>query len=250
MESNSLRESRVVWSFWIACGLAATGGVAPILLATGGTNRIAGAVIPFAVAAVALAIAALTYHQGRPIATALYFVAGLALVYGMLLVIAVPLRLAVVGTCPALPAACTAGFERPFTTGEGSGLAIAIAMGTLSILVGFFGLLMLYRIKPHTEWTPPARIERPAPAPVAPAATEPAPTPEPGPVAVTPAQTAPEPAVAAPAPDAPVVEAPVKRQRKPRAKRPPKPVAELPAPEERLELPAPDQPLELPAPES
>ena len=251
MDSNSLRESRVVWSFWIACGLAVTGGLAPFVFALGGTNRIAGAIIPFAVAAIALGAAALTYHQGRQIATALYFVAGIALVYAMLSLIAVPLRLAVVGTCPAPPAACPTGFEHPFTTGEGSGFAIGIAMGTLAILVGFFGLLMLYRIRTQPSWTAPTRIERAEVAPVTPIATEPAPTALPEPETVAPMKLADAPATATAAESiapGPVV-AP-KPPRKPRAKRTPKPPAELPAPAERPELPAPEERLELPAPDS
>jgi hypothetical protein len=248
MDSQSNRETRVLWSFWLACGLAATGGIAPLLLAAGGPNRIAGAVIPFAVAAIAMAANALTYHQGRPLATALYFVAGIALVYGMLSIIAVPLRLAVVGTCPPAPAICPAGFERPFTTGEGSGLAIGIAMGTLAILVGFFGLLMLFRIRPQISAPPPTRRDAVAvtapPAPVETAAPmketvepevlrppepeQPEPAPQPEPAA----------AVAAPTP---------KPARKPRAKRAPKPQAELAAPQAPLELAAPEEPLELPS---
>ena len=140
----------MLWSFWVACGLAVTGAILPLLLAIGGTNRISAAAIPFGVAAMALAAAALLYDRGRPLATALYFIAGLALVYGMLTMIALPLRLAVIGTCDPAPAICSAGFEQPMSPGENSGLAIGVAMGTLAILVGFFGLLMLFRIRPHT----------------------------------------------------------------------------------------------------
>src|SRR5467141_973007 len=144
MDSISQREPRVLWSFWIACALALTGGILPLILAAGGTNRIAGAAIPFGIAAMAFAVAALIYQRGRPLATSLYFLAGIALVYGMLSMIAVPLRLAVLGTCDPAPSVCAPGFERPLSGGEDSGLAIGIAMGTLAILVGFFGLLMLF----------------------------------------------------------------------------------------------------------
>lgn len=233
----------MVWSFWIACGLAVTGGILPLLLGASGTNRIAGAAIPFGVAAMALAAAALLYRQGRPLATALYFVAGMALVYGMLTMIAVPLRLAVIGTCDPAPAICPAGFERPMTGGEDSGLAIGVAMGTLAILVGFFGLLMLFRLRPQVASPPPTRIEKPwVPA----AAETPAPAvaePEPPPTAV--AMPAVETSVAA-AGDSSVAAA--KPVRKTRAKRAPKPQGELAAPVEPLELAAPEEPLELPAP--
>jgi len=242
MDAISRGEPRVLWSFWIACGLAVTGGILPLLLAAGGTNRIAGAAIPFGVAAIALAATALLYHQGRPLATALYFIAGMALVYGMLTMIAVPLRLAVIGTCDPAPAICPAGFERPMGAGEDSGLAIGVAMGTLAILVGFFGLLMLFRLRPQTATPPPVRIEKPW-VPPAPAAAES----EPAAAAVTaPSSETPPPTPEVAPGDA--AAAPSKPARKPRAKRAPKPPAELAAPAERLELTAPEEPLELPAP--
>ena len=246
MDPISRGEPRVVWSFWIACGLAVTGGILPLLLGAGGTNRIAGAAIPFGVAAMALAAAALLYKQGRPLATALYFVAGMALVYGMLTMIAVPLRLAVIGTCDPAPAVCLAGFERPMTGGEDTGLAIGVAMGTLAILVGFFGLLMLFRIRPQAATPPPTRIEKPWAPPAAEPTAAAVAEPEPAATVVAPMADSPAatPEVAAAAGTAP----PPKPARKPRPKREPKPPPELPAPEERLELAAPEEPLELPAP--
>ncbi|HEX3507292.1 MAG TPA: hypothetical protein VHW94_02770 [Candidatus Dormibacteraeota bacterium] len=250
MDTNSQRELRVLWSFWIACGLAVTGAILPLLLAAGGTNRIAGAAVPFGVAAIALAVTALLYHQGRPLATALYFIAGLALVYGMLSMIAVPLRLAVIGTCDPAPAICTSGFEPPMSGGEDSGLAIGVAMGTLAILVGFFGLLMLYRIRPQTTQAPPTRIARPWVPPATDAAAsssaDPAPAPavaESAPVAAAAPTEAPS---LAPVDAAAAAPKPARRARVKRAK----PQAELAAPVEPLELAAPEEPLELPAPTS
>jgi hypothetical protein len=150
------RNPRVQWSFWISAGLAVTGGIAPLLLAVGGPNRIGGVAIPFAVAAGAMAVNALMYRQGRPLATLLYFIAGLAIVYGMLFMVSTPLRLAVVGVCPASPAPCPAGLERPFSSGESTGLSVGIAFGVLAILVGFFGLLTLYRVRPKPPNSPSA----------------------------------------------------------------------------------------------
>ena len=236
----------MLWSFWVACGLAVTGAILPLLLGLGGTSRIAGAAIPFGVAAIALAAAALLYGQGRPLATALYFVAGIALVYGMLSMIAVPLRLAVLGTCDPAPAICAAGFERPLSVGESSGLAIGVAMGTLAILVGFFGLLMLFRLRPPAATPPPTRIEKPWAPPAT--GTSPAAVAEPKPEPA--AALSSESTVAAPPAVADSAAAPPNPARKPRAKRAPKPLAELAAPAEPLELAAPQEPLELPAPPS
>src|SRR5437879_9388517 len=166
-----------MWAFGIAAGLAVIGALAPLAFTVGGHTRISGVAIPFGVAAVALAINAVTYHQGRTVAVAVYFVAGLAVVYGILAMLAIPLRLAVVGTCPAAPAHCPAGFEPPLTSGENSGLGTATFCGILAIFIGFYGLVALYRrsrsagtgIEPRA-WpaTPPISpaqpVEAPAPA--------------------------------------------------------------------------------------
>jgi hypothetical protein len=167
------KDARVLWSYWLAFGLAVTGGVAPLVLASGGPNRLAGAIIPYLVAAGASAANALMYRRSKSLATALYFLAGVAIVYGMLLMFAVPLRLAVTGTCPDPPAVCPPGLERGFSSGETTGFTLAVLMGILSILAGFLGLMLLYRRKP--KWLPtssppmerviPAR-NQPTPAPV------------------------------------------------------------------------------------
>lgn len=248
MDAIPRPEARVLWSFWIACGLALTGGILPFLLAAGGTNRIAGAAIPFGVAAMAFAAAALLYERGRPLATSLYFVAGIALVYGILFMIAVPLKLAVVGTCSPAPAICGSGLERPMSGGEESGLAIGIAMGMLAILVGFFGLQNLFRMGRQVAPVPPVRRETRHWVPP-PEVTPPPATPEPEPAtfaAPSHRSDSNEPAAQA----IPVLDEPAKLVRKPRARRAPRPAPELVAPAEPLELAAPEEPLELPAPSS
>jgi hypothetical protein len=156
------KDARVLWSYWLAFGLAVTGGLAPLLLASGGPDRLAGAIIPYLVAAGASAANALLYRRSKSLATALYFLAGVAIVYGMLLMFAVPLRLAVTGTCPDPPAVCPPGLERGFSSGETTGFTLAILMGILSILAGFFGLMLLYRRRPKWTATPP--MERVIPA--------------------------------------------------------------------------------------
>src|ERR1700682_635002 len=161
--NSTAQERRVMWAFWIACGLAVVGGVAPFLLG-GGANRISGVALPFAVAAVALGACAIFYLQGKPVATGLYFVASLAIVYGILYMVAVPLRLAVVGTCPPDPASCLVGYERPLTGGESTSLGFSAGMGIVSVLTGFFGLTMLYHLLPVSPpETPPTRRVAPVP---------------------------------------------------------------------------------------
>jgi hypothetical protein len=232
MDSNP--EPRVLWSFWIACGLATTGAIAPLVLANGDLGRAAGVAIPFAIAAIVLAAMALTYPQGRSFVTALYILAWIAIVYGILRLIAVPLQEAVTGLCPV--GDCTAGISHPFGTNETVAITVGILTGALALQVGLFGLRALYRSErkhgtasysspPPTRVIPPARSVTHVPPP----ADEPIPA--------SPSS------VAAPAPD-PVTTQPA---RKPRAKRTRKPAVE-PAPQaEQAELPAHEEPPELPA---
>jgi hypothetical protein len=174
--------------------------------------------IPFAVAAILLAASALLHAQGRPITTLLYFLASLAIVYGMLAILTLPLRLAVIGTCPPAPAACTSGLERPMTSGESTALGLTIGLGIVAILTGFFALVTLYRrVAPGSPASIPP-IRRIAPV-IPKAATETAAPKTAVPPLAPPAEGEPD-----RAPETP----------------------ELPAPVEALELAAPVEPLELP----
>ena len=214
----SQSEQRVPWAFWFACGLSAVAGLVPLVFG-GGSNRIGGVLIPFAVAAVLLAACALLYTQGRPIPTLLYFLASLAIVYGILAMLTLPLRLAVIGTCPPEPAACTAGLERPMTSGESTALGLTVGLGIVAILTGFFALVTLYRrLAPPPPPTPPARRIAP----------------------VTP-RTSTETVVAETEAAAPPLTKPVEAEPESVPETP-----ELPPPAEALELAAPVEPLELP----
>jgi len=259
VEQDVIKVQRAMWAFWIAAALAAIGAVAPLSFSIGAHSRLQWVIVPFGIAAVVLGINAVMYHQGRPLAATLYFVAGLAIVYGILAMVAVPLRLAVVGTCPPAPARCPLGYEQPMTSAENSGLALASFCGVLAIFVGFYGLLMLYRrlgarprqsvLWPAKRPAEPARAAEvaPAAAPVVAAPVEAAPAPvEAAPVEAAPVEAAPvEPTPAPPAPRAP------RSRTRPRAKATPKAAEkpkELPAPEEPKELPAPAETEELPPP--
>jgi hypothetical protein len=266
MDQKVIRDPRVMWAFWIAAAIAAIGAVAPLSFSIGGHSRLQGVIVPFGIAAVALGVNAVMYHQGRSLAATLYFIAGLAIVYGILAMVAVPLRLAVIGTCPPQPANCPLGFEQPMTSAENSGLGLASFCGVLAVFIGFYGLLMLYRrlgagarprrgllwpAKPPAQPAPAAEIP---PAPVAPAPA--------APVAATPVaedHAAPAPEEAAIVEAAPVAEAPAptapraaRTRTRPTVKARPRIVAqepkELEAPDEPKELPAPAEPKELPPP--
>jgi hypothetical protein len=230
-----------MWAFWIAAGLAAIGALAPLAFSAGAHSRLGGVTVPFGVAVAALAVAAVIYQQGRTVAVSLYFVAGLAIVYGILAMLAVPLRLAVVGTCPAAPAHCPTGFEPPLTSGENSGLGTATFCGILAIFIGFYGLVMLYR-RHRAVRTGPDPTVWPAQPPAQPAlVAEAAAVAEPVPAAP------PEPAPAVPAAaDPPPTPAPKPAARAARKRAT---AASMPPPDGELkELPAPEEPKELPPP--
>ncbi len=141
-------------AFWAAAGMAAVGGIGPLIAAAGHTNRLAGIVVPFLAAAGANAALALLYRRGRSFTALVYFIGGLAIAYGLLLVLAIPLRIAVEGSCPAAPQRCAAGQELQLSSVESLGLSIAVAFGVLALLTGFFGLLALYRHKPGATHGP------------------------------------------------------------------------------------------------
>ena len=271
MDQKVIRDPRVMWAFWISAAIAAIGAVAPLSFSIGGHSRLQGVIVPFGIAAVALGVNAVMYHQGRSLAATLYFIAGLAIVYGILAMVAVPLRLAVVGTCPPEPAKCPLGFEAPMTSAENSGLGLASFCGVLAIFIGFYGLMMLYRrlgtgarprrglLWPAKPPAQPAPATEVAAAPAAPAAAAPIaamPVVEAPPVTAPAEATPPEPTpiAEAPTPVAPPAAAPrVARTRtRPTATARPRVVVnepkELEAPDEPKELPAPAEPKELPPP--
>jgi hypothetical protein len=245
MDRTAYRDSRVLWSFWLACGLAATGAAVPLVLAAG-DDSISGVAIPYGVAAIAMAANALTYPRGKSMATALYVVAWIAVVYGILRMIAVPLQMAVIGTCPASGIVCGPGFSHPFTGGESAGIVVGILAGALALQVGFFGLRALYR-RPRNQ---PAAASAIATAPptrvVPPHKTAPSP---PLPIGPAPDAAAGSSAAQLPIADQPEAAGPATAPvavKKPRTKRPPKPVAELAPPPEPPELPPHPEPAELP----
>ena len=232
MDSNSNLESRVLWSFWVACGLAATGAVAQIVLAAGEVSRALGVAIPFGIAAILMGAVARNYPRGKAFATALYILAWIAIVYAILRMISVPLQQVAIGACPVSAGACEPGFSQPFGPSETVAIVVGIVAGALSLQVGYFGLRALYRGErqqaasyastPPTRLIPPARTTTTA-APLAPE-----------PVATTPSTVANPASEPVPTP---------KPARKPRARRIPKP----PAQAEQAELPAHSEPAELAA---
>ena len=168
------QERRVIWALWLAAALVAAAGLMPFVF--GGTSsRIASAIIPFGIGAIALAACAVFHSQGRTTLSVIYFVAGLAIVYGLLSIFSLPVRLAALGTCPALPAPCRTGLPRPMTDGENNGIGAAAFCGIAGLLLGFYGLVIAFRRPVLRQGAPPVRkippMDKAAPAP----APEPAP---------------------------------------------------------------------------
>jgi hypothetical protein len=238
MDSAPRPEPRVLWLFWVASGLAATGALAPLLLTPGDISYRLGVAIPFAVAAVAMAAIGVAYPRGRSVATALYILAWIAIVYGILRMIAVPLQQAVVGACSGSGSECGPGLARPFGGGEGVAIGVGIITGALSLQLAFLGLRALFR-RPRKQKDaagfanpPPTRILAPVKSTLTPAPVEEMPVAASAAIATEPTSE--------PAPVAPPV-------RKPRTRRKAKPAVEPVAPEGQAELPAHTEPAELPA---
>lgn len=226
----------MLWSFWVACGLAATGAIAPVVLEAGDIGRASGVAIPFGIAAVLMAAIALTYPSGKALATALYILAWLAVVYGILRMIAIPLQQAVAGSCLVSPSGCAAGFSSPFSGGQGIATVVGIVAGGLAVQVGYFGLRALYRTSrkqasANYASVPPTRV-------IGTAKSEPTPQP-PKEEPIAPSLGS----VEEPAPDP--VPAP-QPSRTPRARRNRKPAVEPASQADQAELPAHPDPAELP----
>jgi len=170
------REPHLIWSFWAAGAFVVLGGAIPFLIG-GSSSRIASVFIPFAIAALAFAACALIHEQGRTVTSALYLLAGLAIVYGLLTMFALPLQLAVLGTCPIPPQPCPSGLQHALTVSENTGIGAAAAFGMAALFIGFFGLVVVYRRSATTAppATPPVRTIppiTPRPAPAKPVAVE------------------------------------------------------------------------------
>jgi hypothetical protein len=230
------REPQLIWSFWVAATIVAVGGAIPFLIG-GSSSRIASVFIPVAIAALAFAACALVHEQGRAITSTIYLLAGLAIVYGLLTMFALPLQLAVLGTCPIPPQPCASGLQHSLTVSENTGIGFAATFGIVALFVGFFGLVVVYRraaAAAHPAAPPVRTIPPVAPRPVKPAAVE-APKADDGAMPTEPKADVKEPKADVKEPKADVKE-PKADVKEPKADvKEPK---ELPAPEPELELPA------------
>ena len=166
------RLQNTVWVLWLAAAIAFIGGLLPLVF--GGTSsRISSVVVPFTIGAIGFAATALLRNQSRTLVSVIYFLAGLAIVFGLLSMFALPVRLAALGSCPIAPNPCTTGLPRALSDGENNGMGSAAAFGIIAVMVGFFGLATIYRQTSPRTFTPLERKIPPMP-PAKPVA-EPAP---------------------------------------------------------------------------
>jgi hypothetical protein len=151
---------------WAAFVVALAGAVLAIAVPSGGTNRVLGAALPFAIGAAVLAANAVTW-QRRTLGALLYAAAALAILYGILLALSVPLRLAVEGTCPLASTSCPLGFEYPATAGENFAVYAATICGALALVLLFiaFELRFLRKPRPVRDETPAQREQSGPPTP-------------------------------------------------------------------------------------
>ena len=156
------QDQRLIWSFWLAAGIALVGGLLPFVF--GGTSsRLTGVILPFAVGAAGFAACALLNTQSRLVVAIIYFLAGLAIVYGLMSMFSLPVRLAALGSCPVPPQPCTTGLPRALSDAENNGIGAAAAFGIAALFVGFFGLVTLYRRTAVPQFVPPVRKIPPMP---------------------------------------------------------------------------------------
>jgi hypothetical protein len=125
--------------------LSAAGGVVALAVPAGGINRLSGVALPFAVSAGAQAANALTQRRSGWLSGLLYVGAALAILYGVILALSVPLRLTLEGHCQPAPAACPLGFDVPITAGENVAVYAAVICGALSLLISFIAAELQFR---------------------------------------------------------------------------------------------------------
>ena len=137
--------SAIALCLWAACVVTAIGGVIALVAPAGGTNRLSGVALPFALSAAAQAANALTQRRGGWLSLSLYVAAALAVLYGIILALSVPLRLTIEGHCQPAPAPCPLGFDLPITAGENTAVYAAVICGVLAMVISFVAAELQFR---------------------------------------------------------------------------------------------------------
>lgn len=144
------------WCTWAAGGLAALAALVAVVATAAGPNRDLWVAIPFAIAAGALAAAEL--QRAAWISGLLYAAGVLALLYGIVATLSLPLRLAIEGSCPLSLASCPVGFEHPASAAEMFVVYAASISAALAIVLALVAVEARFRHGPRRmqeQSTPP-----------------------------------------------------------------------------------------------
>ena len=152
------RLSAVDWCLLIGCVLIAAGGVVVLLAPAGGTNRVSGVALAFAVSAVAQLANVVARRRNSWASGLLHALSVLAILYGVILAVSLPLRLTIEGACPPAPAPCPLGFDLPITAGESVAVFAAAVCGAVSIVFDFVAVELQFR----PRWRPMPAPDEPA----------------------------------------------------------------------------------------
>jgi hypothetical protein len=144
--------STIDWCLLVGCVLSAAVAVIVLVAPAGGTNRISGVALPFALSAIAQVANVLTRRRSGWLSGLLYAVAVLAILYGVILAVSVPLRLTIEGSCQPAPAPCPLGFDLPIRPGENVAVIATVICGALSMVIDFVAVELQFR--PRRRWFP------------------------------------------------------------------------------------------------
>lgn len=145
------------WCTWAACVTALVGAAIALGATAAGPNRIFGVAPPFVIAAGILAVA--SWQRAALVSGLLYGVGILALLYGIVVALALPLRLLIEGTCPLTTTSCPVGFEHPASSTENFVVYSACIAGGLAVV------LVLVAIEARFIHGPRRIPDRPEPPP-------------------------------------------------------------------------------------
>ncbi len=139
------RLTSVDWCLLVGCVVIAAGGVIVLVAPAGGTNRVSGVVVAYAVSAVAQLANVPARRLNSWASGLLYALAVLAILYGVILAVSLPLRLTIEGACQPAPAPCPLGFDVPITAGENVAVFAAVICGAVSMLIVFVAAELQFR---------------------------------------------------------------------------------------------------------
>jgi hypothetical protein len=136
----------IVWSLWIAALVAAVAAVISVAVGLTGGSQLAPVAQPLAIA-VAVLIASALLHARAPVLLAglLYAGASLALLYGIVLAMSIPVRVMIEDVCQPAPAPCPLGFQRPVTSAEASAVYSVIICAATALAATFVAVEASYR---------------------------------------------------------------------------------------------------------